>query len=62
MGGELRAANNFNFLLCMVITKEKAGEKDINFTELNCLLLLHGKLSLQNCKKDQRTKPEKAAL
>lgn len=46
----------------MVMTKEKAGEKEINYTEFNCLLLLHGKLSLQNCKKDQGTKLEKAAL
>lgn len=58
----MRAANNFNFLLCVVITKKKAGEKDINYTELNCLLLLHDKLSLQNCKKGQGTKLEKAAL
>lgn len=46
----------------MVITKEKVGKKDTNFTELNCLLLLHGKLSLQNCEKDLGTKLEKAAL
>lgn len=58
----MKAAYYFSFLLCMAITKEKTREKDTNFTELNCLLLLHGKLSLQNCKKDQGAKLEKAAL
>lgn len=35
----------------MVVTKEKAGEKDTNFTDLKFPLLLHGELSLQNRKK-----------